>query len=32
MTTQRDWYAWHAKYDNPDSGLSMRLSWVREQR
>jgi hypothetical protein len=31
MTTQRDWYAWHAAYDDPGSGLSRRLSWVRDQ-
>jgi hypothetical protein len=29
--TQRDWYAWHAPYDDPGSGLSMRLSWVQER-
>ena len=29
--TQRDWYDWHAPYDNPDSGLSRRLSWVQDQ-
>lgn len=28
---QRDWYAWHAPYDDPDSGLSRRLSWVQDQ-
>jgi hypothetical protein len=28
---ERDWYAWHAPYDNPDSGLSRRLSWVQER-
>jgi hypothetical protein len=27
----RDWYAWHALYDDPDSGLSRRLSWVRDR-
>jgi hypothetical protein len=27
----RDWYAWHAPYDDPDSGLSRRLSWVRDR-
>lgn len=27
----RDWYDWHALYDVPGSGLSRRLSWVREQ-
>jgi hypothetical protein len=29
--TQRDWYAWHADYDEQDSGLSRRLSWVQDQ-
>jgi hypothetical protein len=28
---ERDWYDWHAPYDNPGSGLSRRLSWVQEQ-
>jgi hypothetical protein len=28
---QRDWYDWHAFYDDPASGLSRRLSWVQEQ-
>lgn len=28
---ERDWYAWHAFYDNPGSGLSRRLSWVQDQ-
>jgi hypothetical protein len=28
---ERDWHAWHADYDNPDSGLSRRLSWVQDQ-
>jgi hypothetical protein len=28
---ERDWYAWHAPYDDPDSGLSQRLSWERER-
>jgi Putative methyltransferase len=27
----RDWYAWHADYDRPGSGLSQRLGWVRER-
>lgn len=27
----RDWYDWHASYDNPSSGLSKRLSWVRDR-
>ena len=25
----RDWYAWHAPYDEPGSGLARRLSWVQ---
>jgi len=29
--SQRDWYTWHARYDDPDSGLSRRLSWVQDQ-
>jgi hypothetical protein len=29
--TRRDWYDWHAAYDDPDSGLSRRLSWVRDR-
>jgi hypothetical protein len=28
--TRTDWYAWHAGYDTPGSGLSRRLSWVRD--
>jgi hypothetical protein len=28
---QRDWHEWHAAYDNPDSGLARRLSWVQDQ-
>ena len=28
---KRDWFDWHASYDDPDSGLSRRLSWVQEQ-
>jgi len=28
---QRDWYDWHAFYDDPQSGLSRRLSWVQDQ-
>jgi hypothetical protein len=27
----RDWYDWHAPYDDPSSGLSLRLSWVQER-
>ena len=27
----RDWYEWHVPYDDPSSGLSRRLSWVRDQ-
>jgi hypothetical protein len=26
-----DWYAWHADYDNPASGLSRRLGWVQDR-
>jgi hypothetical protein len=29
--SERDWFDWHARYDDPDSGLSRRLSWVQEQ-
>jgi hypothetical protein len=29
--TARDWYAWHAGYDAPGSGLSRRLAWVQDQ-
>ncbi len=29
--TQRDWFAWHAPYDDPNSRLSRRLSWVQDQ-
>jgi hypothetical protein len=29
--TARDWYAWHADYDTPDSGLSRRLAWVQDR-
>jgi hypothetical protein len=29
--TERDWYAWHADYDNPGSGLSRRLRWVQDR-
>lgn len=28
---ERDWYDWHASYDDPSSGLSRRLSWVRDR-
>ncbi len=28
---ERDWYAWHAFYDNPRSAMSRRLSWVQDQ-
>jgi hypothetical protein len=31
MRSRRDWYAWHAYYDNPGSGLARRLSWVQDQ-
>jgi hypothetical protein len=26
-----DWYDWHASYDDPSSGLSRRVSWVRDR-
>lgn len=29
--SERDWYEWHAPYDDPDSGLSRRLAWVRDR-
>lgn len=29
--SQRDWYAWHADYDDPASGLSRRLAWVQDR-
>jgi hypothetical protein len=29
--TERDWYAWHAPYDDPGSGLSRRLRWVQDR-
>jgi hypothetical protein len=29
--TERDWYTWHARYDDPGSGLSMRLRWVQDR-
>lgn len=29
--SRRDWYDWHAPYDDPSSGLSRRLSWVRDR-
>jgi hypothetical protein len=28
---RRDWHEWHADYDNPDSGLARRLSWVQDR-
>jgi len=28
---ERDWYDWHAPYDDPGSSLSQRLSWVQER-
>jgi len=28
---ERDWYDWHAPYDDPESGLSRRLSWVQDR-
>lgn len=29
--SERDWYDWHAPYDDPDSGLSRRLAWVQDR-
>ena len=29
--TERDWYTWHRRYDQPDSGLARRLAAVQEQ-
>jgi Putative methyltransferase len=29
--TERDWYAWHADYDRPGSGLARRLAWVQDR-
>ena len=29
--TGRDWYTWHAGYDDPGSGLSRRLGWVQDR-
>src|SRR5215831_5375567 len=29
--TERDWYAWHSDYDEPDSGLARRLAAVQDQ-
>lgn len=28
---ERDWYAWHAPYDDPASGLSRRLAWAQDR-
>jgi len=28
---ERDWYAWHAPYEDPNSGLSQRLAWVQDR-
>ena len=28
---ERDWYEWHAAYDQPGSGLARRLSWVQDR-
>ncbi len=28
---ERDWFCWHAAYDDPGSGLSMRLAWVQDR-
>jgi hypothetical protein len=29
--TERDWYAWHRDYDDPDSALGRRLAAVQDQ-
>ena len=29
--TERDWYAWHDDYDDPDTALARRLAAVQEQ-
>jgi hypothetical protein len=29
--TERDWYAWHRDYDEPDTGLARRLAAVQDQ-
>jgi len=29
--TERDWYAWHRDYDDPDSALARRLAAVQQQ-
>jgi len=29
--TERDWYSWHAPYDDPGSGLARRLAWVQDR-
>ena len=31
IVAERDWYSWHAPYDDPDSGLSRRLAWVQDR-
>src|SRR5580693_1716463 len=31
VVSEHDWYAWHADYDNPGSGLSRRLGWVQDR-
>ena len=31
MSEQRDWVAWHADYDQPDSSLARRLAAVQER-
>jgi len=28
---ERDWYEWHAPYDDPSSWHSLRLSWVQDR-
>src|SRR5215472_15812564 len=31
IVAERDWYSWHAPYDDPNSGLSRRLAWVQDR-
>jgi len=31
LVAERDWYSWHAPYDDPDSDLSRRLAWVQDR-
>lgn len=28
---ERDWFSWHAAYDDPGSSLSLRLGWVQDR-